>query len=123
MLSWIEIYNNEELEFTFKDIFFGKFDLDKDFMLINHILLLAKLFIYSCKIDKIVPSFVIFKAKLKANYNLEFFIARKNGTLLKHFIKWDSFSSIFFPFITSNSFYPVIHIFKVKITTFKLDLE
>ena len=77
MLSWIEIYNNKELAFTFKDIFFGKFGLDKDFMLINHILLLAKLFIYRCKIDKIVPSFEIFKAKLKVNYNLEFFIARK----------------------------------------------
>ena len=70
VLSWIAIYN-KELEFTFKDIFFGKFDLDKDFMLINHILLLAKLFIYRCKIDKIVPSFEIFKAKLKANYNLD----------------------------------------------------
>ena len=96
MLSWIVIYNNK-LEFTFKDIFFGKFDLDKDFMLINHILLLAKLFIYRCKIDKIVPSFEIFKAKLKANYNLEFFIASKNGTLLKKFTKWDSFSSMFSP--------------------------
>ena len=92
-------------------------------MLINHILLVAKLFIYRCKIYKIVPSFENFKAKLKANYNLEFFIARKNRTLLKHFTEWDSFGSIFFPFITPNSFYPVIHIFKVKITTFKLDLE
>ena len=87
MLSWIEIYNNKKLEFTFKHLFFGKIDLDKDFMLINHILLVAKLFVYRCKIDKIVPSFEIFKAKLKASYNLEFFIARKNGTLLKHFSK------------------------------------
>ena len=35
MFSSIAIYNNKELESTFKDIFFGKFDLDKDFMLIN----------------------------------------------------------------------------------------
>ena len=54
---------------------------------INHLILLAKFFIYSCNLNKIIPSFEVFKAKLKATRDLELFIARKNNSLLKHYSK------------------------------------
>ena len=77
--------------FPLMDVLFGKFDNDKDFMVINHILLLAKLFIYRCKLDNTKPSLEVFKAKLKATLNIEFYIARKNGKFVQHYKKWDSF--------------------------------
>lgn len=46
VLLWIALYSNEVRDISFPDIFFGKFNTDKDFMIINHILLLAKFFIY-----------------------------------------------------------------------------
>ena len=59
-------------------------------MVINHLILLAKFFICRCKLNKIIPSFEVFKAKLKATRDLELFIARKNNSLLKHYSKWES---------------------------------
>ena len=69
------------------DVFFRKFDIDKDLTVINHILLLGKFFIYRFKLDKISPLLDVFKAKLTATYKLELYIARKNDVLSKHYVK------------------------------------
>ena len=45
---------------------FGKFHINKDFKAINHILLLAKFYIYRCKLDKINLSIDVFIAKVRA---------------------------------------------------------
>ena len=42
MLSWLAIFNHEVVDFSLIDVLFGKFDIDEDFIVINHILLLAK---------------------------------------------------------------------------------
>ena len=65
----------------------------KDFLLVNHILLLAKYFIYKCKLSKVIPSLLVFKAKLKAIYTVELYIAKKKGFLPNHYKKWDNFLS------------------------------
>ena len=46
LLSWIAVEANIVLNASLLDILFKKFDLEKDFLLVNHILLLAKYFIY-----------------------------------------------------------------------------
>ena len=46
VLSWIALCSNEVKVISFPGVFFGKFNTDKDFTIINHILLLAKFFIY-----------------------------------------------------------------------------
>ena len=89
VLSWLAIHKNELLNVSLTDVLFGKFDIDKDFMVVNHVLLLEKYFIYRCKLDNIKPSLAVFKAKLKATLNLEFYIARKKGTLAQHYRKWN----------------------------------
>ena len=38
-------------------------DLEKDFLSVNHILLLAKYFIYKCKLSKVIPLLLVFKLK------------------------------------------------------------
>ena len=84
---------NIVLNASLLDILFGKFDLEKDFLLVNHILLLAKYFIYKCKLSKVIPSLLVFKAKLKATYTVELYIAKEKGFLPNHYKKWDNFLS------------------------------
>ena len=97
VLSWISLYNYEVKDVqSFLDVFFGKFYMDKDFMEINHILLLAKFFIYRCKVDRTYPSFDVLEAKLRVTDRLKHYIASKNDVLSKHYVKWDSFISILF---------------------------
>ena len=90
ILSWLAIHKNELLNVSLTDVLFGKFDIDTDFMVVNHVLL-GKYFIYRCKLDNIKPFLAVFKAKLKATLNLEFYIARKKGTLAQHYGKWNIF--------------------------------
>ena len=89
LLSWLADEANILLYVSYLDILFGKFHLNKDFLLVNHIILLAKYFIYKCKFFKASPSITVFKAKLKATYKLELYIAKKNGILNNHYKKWD----------------------------------
>ena len=93
LLSWIAVEANIVLNASLLDILFGKFDLEKDFLLVNHILLLAKHFIYKCKLSKVIPSLLVFKAKLKATYKVELYIAKQKGILCNHYRKWDNFLS------------------------------
>ena len=94
MLSWLAILKNERVHFSLIDVLFGKFDIVEDFIVINHILLLAKLYIYRSKFDNTKPSLEVFKAKLKVTLNTEFVIAKRNGKLAQHYKKWESFISV-----------------------------
>ena len=93
MLSWIAVEANIVLNVSLLDILFGKFDLEKDSLLVNHILLLAKYFIYKCKLSKVIPSLLVFKAKLKATFKVELYIAKQKGILRNHYIKWGNLLS------------------------------
>ena len=93
LLSWIAVEANIVLNASLLDIIFGKFNLEKDFLLVNHILLLGKYFIYKCKLSQVIPSLLVFKAKLKATYKVELYIAKEKGILLNHYKKWDNFLS------------------------------
>ena len=93
LLWWIAADANIVLNVSLLDILFGKFDLEKNFLLVNHIFLLAKYFIYRCKLPKIIPSLLVFKPKLKATYKVESHIAVEKGILLNHYKKWDNLLS------------------------------
>ena len=77
-----------------EDIIFGKFDVGDDFLLVNHILLLGKYYIYSQKCQKGKPSLQGFIARTRRVYNIELYIARKRGTLNKHLSKREKLISI-----------------------------
>ena len=51
-------------------------------------LLVAKLYIYKCKLNIIHPNLRVFKAKIKTVYLVEKKIARRRNKLTKHFKKW-----------------------------------
>ena len=84
---------NIVLNASLLDILFGKFDLEKDFLLVNHILLLVKYFVYECKLFKVIPSLLVFKAKLNATYTVDLYIAKEKGFLPNRYKKWDNFLS------------------------------
>ena len=92
-MSWLRDKNIVE-NLKEEDIIFGKFDVGDDFLLVNHILLLGKYYIYSQKCQKGIPSLQGFIAKTRRVYNIELHIARKRSTLNKHLSKWEKLINI-----------------------------
>ena len=91
VLSWLRDNNIIVENLKEEDIIFGKFDVGDDFLLVNHILLLGKYYIYSQKCQKGMLSLIKrFIAKTRHVYN----IARKRGTLNKHLSKWEKLINI-----------------------------
>ena len=89
VLSWLAVHKYESIHITITDVLFGKFNVDEGFMIINHVLLLGKSFIYRSKLNIIKPSLEMYKAKLKRTLNIEHDIARKRGKLGQHHRKRD----------------------------------
>ena len=94
VLSWLRDNNIIVENLKEEDIIFGKFDVGDDFLLVNHILLLGKYYIYSQKCQKGMPSLQGFIARTRRVYNIELYIARKTGTLNKHLSKWEKLFNI-----------------------------
>ena len=94
-MSWLRDKNIVVENLKEEDInIFGKFDVGDDFLLVNHILLLGKYYIYSQKCQKGIPSLKGFIAETRRVYNIELYIARKRGTLNKHLSKWEKLINI-----------------------------
>ena len=90
VLSWLRDNNVIVENLKEEDIIFGKFDVGDDFLLVNHILLLGKYYIYSQKCQKGMPSL----QGTRRVYDIELYIARKRGTLNKHLSKWEKLINI-----------------------------
>ena len=71
------------------DLILGKFDIANEFILVNHILLLGKFYIYSRRCLNSVPTLRGFIARTRRVYNIELHIAREKNKLLAHFQKWE----------------------------------
>ena len=74
-------------------IVFGIFNVEKDFDILNHVVLAAKLYIYKCKLNNVNPSLQAYKAKIRGVYQIEKRIATSRNKLTKHFRKWDKLLS------------------------------
>ena len=73
------------------DITFGIYE--KNFQLINHIILLGKQIIYLCRSLSLKPSLTLLIEKVKYTYKLESWIAESNNSLDIHNNKWKSLLS------------------------------
>jgi len=76
-LSWLR-GNNVPVEITNEsDLIFGKFDIENDFILINHILLLpGKFHNYFRRSLNSLPKLGGFTVRLRQVYNIELHIAK-----------------------------------------------
>ena len=63
----------------------------KDSLLYNHLILLSKQYIYSCKLKNAIPTRVVFLAKVKGVFEMERRIAKERNKLSFYHKKWDKF--------------------------------
>ena len=88
VLSWLRDNNINVEELKGADLIFWKFDIQDDFTLINHILLLGEYYIYSRKCLNAKPSLKGFISKTKRVYSIELHIARKRDKLTYYLKQW-----------------------------------
>ena len=81
-MSWLRDNNVLVGTIDEPDLIFGKFNIVNEFILINHILLLGKYYIYSGRCLNSVPTFRGFIARTRRVYNIELHIVREKNKLL-----------------------------------------
>ena len=75
VLSWLRD-NDVQVDTIYEShVIFGKFDIIEDYIIINHILLIAKYYIYCRKCNNSVPTIRGFIARARRVFNLELHIA------------------------------------------------
>ena len=79
--SWLIECSISFQPLTLRDIVFGIFNVEKDFNILNHLVLAAKLYIYKCKLNNVNPSLQVYKAKIKGVYQIEKRIATSRNKL------------------------------------------
>ena len=94
VLSWLRDNDVHVGIINEPDVILGKFDVAEDYILINHILLLGKYYIYSRKCQNSLPTFRGFIARTKRVSNIELHIAREKNKLLFHFQKWEKLINV-----------------------------
>lgn len=63
----------------------------KDELFVNHVPLIAKQYLYSCRCNNTYPLINVFTARLKKIQNLELVIAKSKNKLFDHTAKWGKF--------------------------------
>ena len=89
VFSWLRDNNIHDGIINEPDVIFGKCDIVKDYILINHILLFGKYYIYYSKCQNSLPTLRGFIARTRRVFNIELHIARKKNKLLFHLQKWE----------------------------------
>ena len=74
------------------NVLFGLFIVNH-FKLINHVVLIGKQTIYTCRAKKVKPNLNIFLAKLRNTLMIERNIAQRRGALESFYFKWDNLVS------------------------------
>ena len=87
--SWLGECKINSHPFTIMDIFFGAFNTKDDLIMLNHLILIAKHYIYKCKLNLVNPSLRVYKAKIRAVYQEEKKIAGRRNKLIEHYEKWE----------------------------------
>ena len=94
VIKWISSLGIHIVSLCCKDIIFG-ITVSKEELFVNHILLIAKKYIYSCKCNKVKPSFFVFLAKVKTIYKLEMMVAKSDNKWPTHLKKWGKFIKVY----------------------------
>ena len=91
VIKWLGDQGVQIQRLSLKDILFGMFSCD-DELYVNHILLLVRQYLYSCRCNKKLPRIRIFIAKINIAYQLETIIAKSNVDRLSAYCsKWGKY--------------------------------
>ena len=88
-MSWLRDNNVFVGTIDESDLILGKFNIVNDFILINHILLSGKYYIYCRSCLNSLPTLGGFIVRTRRVYNIELHIAREKNKLLAHLKKWE----------------------------------
>ena len=91
--SWISQQNISMETLTLINILFGEFNDNEDFASLNHLILVAKYFIYKCKLNKTKPTLRVFFETIKLVYYIERKIAKRNDRLHKYYKTGENIAS------------------------------
>ena len=87
--SWLGEFKINPHPFTVTEILFRVFDVENDWIMLHHLILIAKYYICTCKLKKANLSLRVYKAKIRAVYQVEKRIATRRNKLTKHYGKWE----------------------------------
>ena len=94
VIKWLGDQGVKIQRLSLKGTLFGIFSCE-DELYVNHILLLARQYLYSCRCNKKLPRIRIFITKINIAYQLETMIAKSNVERLPpHYSKWGKYVNI-----------------------------
>ena len=65
--SWLGEFKINAHPCTIIEIIFRVFDVEDDWIILNHLILIVLCYIYTCKLKKVNPSLRVYKAKIRAS--------------------------------------------------------
>ena len=71
------------------NVLFGILNAGEDFVIVNHLILMAKFYIYRCKLNGAKPAMRVLKTKIGAIHNIEGRIAFMRKKVEFHDKKWE----------------------------------
>ena len=92
VIKWFDNQGVKIEHLSDKDIMFGILRCE-DELFINHTLITAKQYLYSCRQNNSLPSIKVFNSKMKMIHQLETMIAKSNNKLKAHNMKWGKYKN------------------------------
>ena len=89
--DWLNDLGVKVYLLTKADIIFGSWERKDDFLFFNHVLLIAKQYVYYCRINALVLSLRVCTSRIKAVYELETAISKSGKSLAFHLQKWGKY--------------------------------
>ena len=87
--SWLMECNINLEPLSVFTVLFGIFNAGEDFVIVNHLILVAKIDIYRCKLHGVKPAMRVIKTKIGAIHNIEGRIAFMRNKVEFHDKKWE----------------------------------
>ena len=87
--SWLMEYNISLEPLSVVKVLFGIFNAGEDFVIVNHLILVATFYICRCKLNGVKPAMRVIKTKIGAIHNIEGGIAFMQNKVEFHDKKWE----------------------------------
>ena len=89
IIKWLKRFQILLNSFVETSILFGILK-HKHFKLINHLIIIGKQVIYTCRYRKIIPNFQLFLSNIRRITEIEINIAQRRGALDNYYMKWNN---------------------------------
>ena len=87
--SWLMKCNINLKPLSVFNVLFGILNAGEDFVIVNHLILMAKFYIYRCKLNGVKPAMRVLKTKIGAIHNIQGRIAFMRNKVEFNDKKWE----------------------------------